>query len=132
MKGSIWTAISVGGFAISGVLGNYNGLEAKVARYGLNIFVSIAGILMVYYFVSGFERVFKYLMKTKAWNLLSRDSFGIYLFHQQIIYFTIIPLNGGVRPVVQVILSFVIAICISEVLVMFLRRWKLLRVVFGL
>lgn len=57
---------------------------------------------------------------------------GIYLFHQQIIYLTIIPLNGKVHPLVQVMISFLIAIFSSSILVHILQKSKILEKLYGL
>lgn len=66
------------------------------------------------------------------WNRLQKNSFGIYLFHQQLIYPCILLLNGKVHPVIQVLLSFVIAICGSTAIAELLRKYKLTRTMFQL
>lgn len=66
------------------------------------------------------------------WNRLQKNSFGIYLFHQQLIYPCITLLNGKVHPVVQALLSFVIAIGGATIIAELLRKCKLTRTMFQL
>ncbi len=72
------------------------------------------------------------IFSNKIFRVLEKNSFGIFLFHQQIIYFTIIWLNGHVHPIVQVSLSFIISLAISTIISSLLRRFKVTRVMFGL
>ena len=76
--------------------------------------------------------LFSKISRTKLWKLLIENSFGIYLFHQQIIYLTIILLNGRVIPIVQVFLSFSIAIVVTSFMVIILRKFKITRLLFSL
>ena len=69
--------------------------------------------------------------KAKIWNGMKEKSFGIYLFHQQIIYLTIIPLNGKVTPIVQVIISFLCAVGLASIITAVLKKFKLTRVLYG-
>ena len=68
----------------------------------------------------------------KIWEILKNNSFGVYLFHQQLIYPCITLLNGRVHPVVQVVICFVVAVCISSFMTKLLRKWKPTRIMFGL
>ena len=83
--------------------------------------------------------LFNYLINKKGfkfdnriYNLLSENSFGIYLFHQQIIYVTITIFNGLVHPIVQCILSFFISIIISLGITLILKKNKITKSLFGL
>lgn len=67
-----------------------------------------------------------------VWMLLKKNSFGIYLFHQQLIYPCIMLLNGKVHPAVQVIVCFIAAICGATVITEFLRKFKVTKVMFGI
>jgi len=61
-----------------------------------------------------------------VWKFLKKNSFGIYLFHQQIVYLTIIPLNGRVHPMIQVGISFLIAIAGAAVIAVMLKNVEIL------
>ena len=91
---------------------------------------SLVSVVMVYLIIS--KLCEKYTLGKNVWNRLKKDSMGIYLFHQQIIYLTIIPLNGKVHPLVQVMISFLIAIFSSSILVHLLRQSKILEELYGL
>ena len=93
---------------------------------------SIAGIIMVYSFVSLIQEKLHFLLRMRIWRSLKNCSFGIYLFHQQIVYLTIICLNGKVHPIVQVITGFVFSVFISSAMVVLLRKWKHSRTLFAL
>lgn len=102
----------------------------------LNYICSYFGILFVYFLIIKMTEkssgLFSKISRTKLWKLLIENSFGIYLFHQQIIYLTIILLNGRVIPIVQVFLSFSIAIVVTSFMVIILRKFKITRLLFSL
>lgn len=56
---------------------------------------------------------------------------AIYLFHQQIIYFTIIWLNGKVNPYLNAIVNFIVALVLSSLISTLLMRFKVTRVLIG-
>ena len=72
------------------------------------------------------------LEKNLTRNVSVQNSFGIYLFHQQLIYPCIMLLNGKVHPAVQVIVCFIAAICGATVITEFLRKFKVTKVMFGI
>ena len=88
-------------------------------------------VIFVYYIVKLITEKLGNTSKSKIWNRLKENSFGIYLFHQQIIYLTIIPLNGNVSPIVQVMCSFVCALGIASIITVILRKFKLTRILYG-
>ena len=61
----------------------------------------------------------------KPWfKNLSSKTMPMYLFHQQIIYFTIYWLNGKVNPYLHAGINFVIALAGSFIISSILMRWK--------
>lgn len=60
-------------------------------------------------------------LKNFVCRQLARNSFGIYLFHQQVIYFIDYYINGSIKPMWHVIITFVLAIIISNLIVEILR-----------
>ena len=110
-------------------------MDNNVANYAVSVVkpaVSILEVSSIYYLFTRLVDDEKVKTSGKVYRLLEGNSFGIYLFHQQIIYFTIVWLNGLVHPIVQVALSFVIAICISLMMSMVLKKWRVTKVMFGL
>lgn len=91
---------------------------------------SYMGILMVY-MSCALRNENRKETKIKIWNILKEKSFGIYLFHQQVIYLTIMWLNGRVHPVLQVCLSFVLAITLASIITAILQRFKLTKALYG-
>ena len=62
---------------------------------------------------------------------LAKQSMTIYLFHQQIIYFTISCFNGKINPYLNVIVNFIVAIFFSSLISKFLMNFKCTRVLIG-
>ncbi len=89
------------------------------------------GVIFVYYTVKIITEKLINAKKSKLWNGLKEKSFGIYLFHQQIIYLTIILLNGKVSPIVQVVISFLCALGVASIITTVLKRFKLTRILYG-
>ena len=56
------------------------------------------------------------------YRFLSKHSFGIYLFHQQIIYFVINILNGRISSILLVAICFVISLTVSSIICVLLER----------
>lgn len=62
---------------------------------------------------------------------LSKISMPIYLFHQQIIYFTIIFFNGRIYPLLNIFVNFFAAIFISNLLSSIMLKYKYTRLLIG-
>ena len=92
---------------------------------------SYMGVVFVYCIVKMITEKLSNVKKSKIWKGLKEKSFGVYLFHQQIIYLTIIPLNGKVTPIVQVMISFVCAVGVASIITVTLKRFKLTRILYG-
>ncbi len=97
----------------------------------LGYMCSYMGVVFVYCIVKLISEKLNNVRKAKIWNGMKEKSFGIYLFHQQIIYLTIIPLNGKVTPIVQVIISFLCAVGLASIITAVLKKFKLTRVLYG-
>lgn len=120
--------ISIMGFILSHALIGNGSMLIKLVRLLASNSCSLAGVLMVY----GIGDLFGCnAARSALWNKLRQNSFGIYLFHQQLIYPCIMLLNGRVYPVVQVLISFVIAICGASVIAELLRKFKETKIMFG-
>lgn len=94
--------------------------------------LSVSEISVIYWICTWLINQNKINTNNKLYKLLEENSFGIYLFHQQIIYFTIVLLNGVVHPIIQVLLSFVISLNISLLMSYMLKKNKYTKFVFGL
>ena len=67
----------------------------------------------------------------KLFMMFSKYSMTIYLFHQQIIYVTIIWLNGKVNPYLHSFMNFVIALTLSSFISILLMKFKVTRILIG-
>ena len=67
----------------------------------------------------------------KLCNLLSKYSMPIYLFHQQIIYITIVWLNGKVNPYLNVTINFIVALSGSIIISGILMRFRVTNFLLG-
>ena len=94
--------------------------------------VSILEVLIIYYLFSRLVERKSSIVKNKIYLIFEHNSFGIYLFHQQVIYFTIYWFNGLVSPIVQVMLSLTIALFTSLAMSALLRKFRVSRFMFGL
>mgnify|MGYP004650848447 FL=1 len=67
----------------------------------------------------------------KLFMIFSKYSMTIYLFHQQIIYVTIIWLNGKVNPYVHSFVNFLVALVLSSFISALLLKFKATRILIG-
>lgn len=67
----------------------------------------------------------------RLFMFFSKHSMTIYLFHQQIIYFTIIWLNGELNPYLHAFVNFVIALTLSSIISVLLMKFKTTRILIG-
>ena len=121
-------SFSVGGFVLSTQLASNNYFVLKALSIVVSNFTSFAGIFMIY----GFANLIGSRENSKIWGMLKKNSFGIYLLHQQLIYPCIMLLNGRVHPVIQVAICFTVVICLSSAIIELLRKWEYTLIMFGL
>lgn len=97
---------------------------------------SLVSVVMVYLIINKWYE--KNKIRTRNSIILNikqyliGNSFGIYLFHQQIIYLVIVPLNGKVSPILQVVISFSIAIMGASIIVYLIKKSTFLKKMYGL
>ena len=107
-------------------------ISVKILRLILQFSCSYCGIIFIYHIICRLTMRINGIFKSKLWTCLKDKSFGIYLFHQQIIYLTIPFLNGKVSPIIQMILSFICAVSVSSLITTLLKRFKITRKLYGL
>ncbi len=69
---------------------------------------------------------------SKIYKILENNSFGIYLFHQQIIYIIIAILNNKLNVFMQITICLVFSIIISIIMCKILEKNKISKKIFGL
>lgn len=107
----------------------------KLLKY-FNILItpvlSLCEVSLIYVVCDVLVNKKKIKLNGKLYKLLEENSFGIYLFHQQIIYFCIILLNGIVHPIIQCLISFIVATSTSLLMSVIFKKHKSTRFMFGL
>lgn len=93
-------------------------------------FVVLLGVITIYINISSCN--IEKICSNKIYKMLENNSFGIYLFHQQIIYFIILIFNNILNSVITIVLSFILSITISNLMVLILRKNKFTKFIFGL
>ena len=68
------------------------------------------------------------ISKNKLMTLLNDNSFAVYLFHQQIIYYAFFFLNGLVCPMLHAFINFAVSFGLSLALSVLIRRSKFVRI----
>jgi len=66
--------------------------------------------------------------KNKLLAILNKNSFALYLFHQQIIYYTLFYLNGQIYPVLHAFINFVVSFVLSLAISIAIRKNRFVRV----
>lgn len=124
----LYSGLSIGGYALSRMLSNEDTIMLKMVALLANNIGSLSSLLAIY----GIVNLLSYRRENSIlWSTLKKNSFGIYLFHQQLIYPCIMLLNGRVAPSVQVLISFIIAICGASIITEILRKIKITELLFG-
>lgn len=115
--GSLWT-------------GNKSGIMIKIASLGLNVLLHMVGAITVW---SILQRIADDILwqESRGFRKLSAYSMPMYLFHQQIIYFTITALNGVVNPWINACVNFLVAMVGAYVISAALMKWKITRFLVG-
>lgn len=69
--------------------------------------------------------------KNKIFKELVSCSMPMYLFHQQLIYFTIYWFNGKINPYIHVGINLIVAVMVSYFISKLLMRWNVTRMLIG-
>lgn len=93
-------------------------------------FVVLLGVITIYINISSCN--IEKICSNKIYKMFENNSFGIYLFHQQIIYFIILIFNYILNPIITIVLSFILSITISNFMVLILQKNKFTKFIFGL
>jgi len=126
----VWLTVHIALCGLCEYLDNYAGLIFKVARLGLNLCVHIVGAIMAFLILSSIAEKLN-LKDKKIYEFLKENSFTIYLFHQQIIYITIMVLNGKVPNIAFVFANFFVSLVASSLIAVVLNQWKVTRFLIG-
>ncbi len=107
-----------------------NSLFAKIIYHLIMPCIKCCEILIIFIIARKIAQ-FK-INNTKINEILENNSFGIYLFHQQIIYVIITIINNKLNVITQITISLIISILLSIVICNILRKNKISKKMFGL
>ncbi len=102
----------------------------KLFSYGSKFIVHIVGSIMAFSILNNIAQMSKWKKRRKV-KILSSYSLPIYLFHQQIIYISIIILNGKMNPWGIAIINFIVAFVGSFIISKMLMKWRKTRILIG-
>lgn len=92
--------------------------------------LNIVGAVMSFLVLQKMAEIAKW-KNSKVFTKLSEFSMPMYLFHQQIIYFTITIFNGRVNPCLNACFNFLIATVLSMLFSVVLMKFKITRMLVG-
>ena len=125
-----WFAFDILLFSTTIYIKNLNGSIWAVIRYGSTFLLNLTGAVMAYKSLSVLGSRIN-AKNNRLIKKLASYSMPMYLFHQQIIYFSILALNGKVNPWAHAAINFTIAIIGSYLISFILMRWKITRILIG-
>lgn len=107
-----------------------NGIIAGILGAGIGFLLHAFGAVMAFAVLQKMaERV--HWEKSAWFGVLSSYSMPMYLFHQQIMYFSLIWLNGRVNPWINAAANFTFALTVSLLLSWALMKFKFTRFLIG-
>ncbi len=125
----IWLIINVALFALM-QFKHFDGKVGDVIELGLTVSMYISGAIMAWAGLQKIARIIPW-KNSKAFKILSSYTMPLYLFHQQIVYFVILLLNGKVSPWLNVAANFIIAIGGAFIISVILMKFKVTRFLLG-
>lgn len=125
----IWFVVDVVLFMSKMFLPATNGTLYTLCGMGLDFALSIVGSVMAFFALQKLALLIR--EENSVINALFKHSFGVYLFHQQIIYFVIYPLNEVISPLFIIILSIIISGATSFLITHLLLKTKPTRFLIG-
>lgn len=126
----IWVIVDIALFVTASLISCQNGVIWRLMSKGLNFVLHIAGAIMAW---TTLQTIAFYIHwnDSKIFRTLSSYTMPMYLFHQQIIYFTIQWLNGKVDPWINAGVNFIVSLVASFVISAILMRWKVTSFLIG-
>lgn len=126
----LYIAVDIFLFAINLKIGTVSGLIWKMGYVGTGFLLHQWGSIAAFIILQKVMDRSKHL-NNRILYLLSVHSMTIFLFHQQIIYFSISLFNGKLNSLFLVVVNFLISIFVSMLLSMLLRKWNITRFLLG-
>lgn len=102
----------------------------KLLEYVLKIFINVIGAVMTFIILQRYLGKCSDVIK-RIISRFSKISMPMYLFHQQLLYFPIVILNGKTNPIIIAIISFLFSILGATLLSLLFMKYKVTRLIIG-
>lgn len=111
-------------------LSNCDFIFSKIFYLGFGFLLHVIGAMMAFVILQRIAAHFDW-NNSRVFRFLCQRSMPMYLFHQQIIYFFIVLLNGVISPYLHVAVNFVGAIFISIIITTIFMKFKVTKFLIG-
>lgn len=127
-----WIVVDVALFVLSSCLKGMPGFAYKVVNVVfVGLPLNIVGALMAFFVLQKIATLWDW--ENSRWFMfLKQHNVTVYLFHQQIIYFVIVALNGVINPYLHMGVNFIVSLSVSLVIAVILSRFKVTRFLIGM
>ena len=126
----LWIILEVIVFAYNYICPVRSEIIWKILLNTLNTMVHAVGAIMAWTVLQKIASKLNW-RDNNFFKSLSSYSMPMYLFHQQVIYFVIVLLNGVVYPWLNAGINFLVALIISWTISYFLMKYKITRFLIG-
>ena len=127
----VWLALDVGLFVLTYYVLTGSSAIITLLSTGCSFLLHIVGSIFFFTFLQKIANLLPSWKKSKFFNLLSGLTMPIYLFHQQIIYFSIYLLNGLVNIYVHFTINFIVSFTLSFIISYLLKKLKSTKFLIG-
>ena len=125
----LWIALDLLLFVAMQIVGSFDTTFFKMLHMGLCFLLNVTGAIMAFVVIQKLAGHIR--TEGKLFCLLSSRSMGIYLFHQQVIYFVIVGLDGYLWPSMTALACFLISITVSVWITGVLMKFRVTRCLIG-
>lgn len=126
----LWIAIDIILFVLQSVIPANGGISTDLLALGARILLQLWGACMAFVVLEKLAKRVNW-KSSKAFAFISAKSMPIYLFHQQIIYFSVLLLNGKASPYIHAALNFVLAFGGAVLITVIFNKYQWTRFLIG-
>ncbi len=127
----VFILIAVGLFALSKFIISGDSFLITILSIVVNFLLQVIGSITAFLLLQKLANAFSSWKTSKLFGLLTKFSMPMYLFHQQVIYFSLHILNGYVSPYLHVIINFTVSCMLSFLISFILIKFKWTRFLIG-
>ncbi len=127
----VWMIIDIILFVFVEYICMKDAIVFKLISIGVRFILRVIGVIMSFSILQKVANTFKW-QTNKIFSLISNFNMPIYLFHQQIIYYTITYLNGKIHPYWNMLINFVLSLSISLLISYIIKQFKPGKILIGI